>query len=75
LTGRLQISHRFSHDDHSVDVHYLLLVIEGETMPGVVATSRIHDTFRNEHGAWLVVRHIVKIDPAMWKALNSKQGA
>ena len=66
------MNHRFSVEGDIVNVHYLLVVIVGETMPGVVAMIRIRDTFRKGHGVWLVVRHIVTIDPAMWNALSSR---
>jgi hypothetical protein len=50
-------------------VEYVLVVFEGESAPGVGATSVVRDELRREGGRWKVYRHRVRIDPSLRNAL------
>lgn len=74
LKRHLSLNHVIEGSDDHVVVRSLLLVCEGETMPAVEATSQITDNLERLDGRWLVARHHVKIDPAMFHLLEEQQG-
>lgn len=45
-----------------------LTVIEREDIPRVVATALITDDFVRQGERWVVLRHVVRVDPGMMKA-------
>lgn len=51
---------------------YYLTVLEREETPGVVATAVIRDEFEERDGAWLVVRHVTRVDPALMNATGAQ---
>ena len=56
-------------------VRSYLTVIEREDIPRVVATAWIEDTLVRGPEGWLVVSHVVRVDPGMFKAYAAAQGA
>jgi ketosteroid isomerase-like protein len=74
LKRHLVMNHRISGDGERAEVRYLLLVIEGESIPAVGASTQVCDELRKEGGRWLVARHSLKIDPAMYNAIKAQGG-
>jgi ketosteroid isomerase-like protein len=72
LKRHLAMNHRFSEHGDQVIVDYLLLVVEGEQLPAVIATAEVQDTFIQEHGEWKVLKHSIQIDPAMFNLLSQQ---
>jgi ketosteroid isomerase-like protein len=60
--------------DHVLATSYLL-VVEREDLPKVVATARIVDTLVKRDGTLKVSRHLVEVDPGMFKAAALAAGA
>lgn len=54
-------------------VRSLLLVVEGETLPGVGATADITDELLKVNGQWKIAHHHVAIDPSMRNAIARAQ--
>jgi hypothetical protein len=50
-----------------------LTVIEREDVPKVTATAVIEDHVVKRAGSWLVTKHIVRVDPGMFKAFEAAQ--
>lgn len=65
LKRHLSANHIIEGDGERATVRSLLVVVEGETMPGVGATADITDELRLIDGSWKVARHHVAIDPSM----------
>ncbi len=72
LKRHISTNHFFEESADTAVVHSVLIVLEGESFPGVGATAIIRDEFRKEEGRWKVASHRVTIDPAMFHAMNSK---
>ena len=66
------MNHRFSQQGQNIVVDYLLLVVEGEQLPAVIATAQVQDIFTQEDGDWKVLKHTIQIDPAMFNLLNQQ---
>ena len=71
LKRHASVNHLIDGDDDEATVRSLLVVVEGETLPGVGATADITDELRKVDGRWKVQRHHVAIDPAMRNAMQS----
>lgn len=50
-----------------------LTVFEREDIPKVVATAVVEDHLVKRGGRWLVARHVVRVDPGMFKAYQAAQ--
>jgi ketosteroid isomerase-like protein len=74
LKRHVTTNHIVDGDGETATVRSLLVVIEGETLPGVGATADITDDLRKVEGEWRLARHHVAIDPAMRNALAEAQG-
>lgn len=72
LKRHLALNHRFSQEGEHIRVDYLLLVVEGELLPNVIATAQVQDIFTLEDGEWKILKHLVTIDPAMFNLLNKQ---
>jgi ketosteroid isomerase-like protein len=72
LKRHLALNHRFSKEGDNIVVNYLLLVIEGELLPAVIATAQVQDIFTQENGEWKILKHTVQIDPAMFNLLKQQ---
>ncbi len=72
LKRHFAMNFRFSNDGETIVVDYLLLVVEGEQLPGVIATAEVQDRFIKENGEWKVARHSINIDPAMFNLLKQQ---
>lgn len=70
LKRHLAMNFMFAGDENKAIVDYLLLVIEGETMPAVMATSVIQDEMVKVDDEWKVKRHHIKVDPAMFNMMK-----
>ncbi|MEM9981955.1 MAG: nuclear transport factor 2 family protein [Bacteroidota bacterium] len=73
LKRHFAMNHLFKKVGEDIQVDYLLLVVEGERMPGVVATAMIQDIFTRENDAWKIKRHSINIDPAMFNAMEQSE--
>lgn len=73
LKRHLSLNHIIEGGEDRATVRSLLLVCEGETLPAVVATSQVLDELERHDGAWLVFRHHVTIDPAMFRLFEQQQ--
>lgn len=62
-------------DDTEAIARSYLTVIERNDIPKIVATARIEDHFIKRQGSWLVVKHLVQVDPGMFKAYEAAQAA
>jgi len=76
LKRHLSVNHVVSGDGDgdAATVRSMLLVVEGEGEPEVVATAQITDDMRRVDGRWLVARHHVDIDPGMFVAMKASGG-
>lgn len=72
LKRHLAMNFIFEQQNEKIKVKYLLLVIEGDTSPAVIATAQVEDIFIQEKGEWKIELHTVKIDPAMFNLLKSQ---
>ncbi|MFS4415756.1 nuclear transport factor 2 family protein [Maribacter sp. 2307ULW6-5] len=72
LKRHFAMNHRFSRDQDAVVVDYLLLVVEGEQFPNVIATAEVKDKFIKENGEWKIAVHSINIDPAMFNLLKQQ---
>lgn len=59
--------------EDAVTVRSLLIVVEGETLPGVGATADVTDELLRVGAGWRIARHHVAIDPAMRNAIAQAQ--
>lgn len=69
LKRHLAVNHQLSGEDESAEAKYVLAVLEGESIPSVGATAIVTDELQKVEGEWLVRRHNVDIDPAMFAAM------
>jgi alpha-amylase/alpha-mannosidase (GH57 family) len=67
------LNHQFSKVGDEIHVEYLLLVVEGEQLPGVLATGIIKDVFIQVNGEWKIKQHNINIDPAMFNLMKQWQ--
>lgn len=65
LKRHVSVNHAFHEVADGVAVQSLLVVVEGESAPAVVATATVRDQFRREQGLWKLHRHHVQIDPSL----------
>ena len=72
LKRHFGMNYRYSALEDGVAVDYLLLVVEGETLPGVIATATVRDEFIQEDGTWKIRKHTINIDPAMFNLLQQQ---
>jgi ketosteroid isomerase-like protein len=70
LKRHLAVNHQLSGDGENAEARYVLVVLEGESIPSVGATAIITDELKKVDGEWLVRRHNVDIDPAMYAAME-----
>lgn len=73
LKRHFALNHRFSEEGENVNVDYLLLVVEAEILPNVIATAQVQDFFTLEKGEWKILKHLVNIDPAMFNLLKQQE--
>ncbi len=70
LKRHLAMNHRFQRVGDAIHVDYLLLVVEGEQLPDVIATAMTHDEFIQESEEWKIKIHSNVIDPAMFNLMK-----
>ncbi|MGD1842941.1 MAG: nuclear transport factor 2 family protein [Thermonemataceae bacterium] len=70
LKRHLAMNHQFKKVGNEIHVDYLLLVVEGEQLPEVIATAMTHDEFIQEKGTWKIKLHRNVIDPAMFNLMK-----
>jgi ketosteroid isomerase-like protein len=70
LKRHLAVNHQLSGDGEIAEARYVLAVLEGESIPSVGATAIITDELQKVDGEWLVRRHNVDIDLAMYAAME-----
>lgn len=75
LKRHITTNHIIDGDGGRATVRSMLVVIEGETLPGVGATADITDELVKVDGSWRLRRHHVAIDPSMRNAIARAQAA
>lgn len=60
----------FTESGDRVVAEYYLSVFERETTPMLVATAVIVDEFEQIDGEWCVVRHVTRVDPALFNVME-----
>lgn len=70
LKRHITTNHIIEGDGTQATVRSILVVCEGESLPGVGATADITDELRKIDGEWKIARHHVAIDPAMRNAMT-----
>jgi hypothetical protein len=73
LKRHFALNHQFSTVANEIHVKYLLLVVEGEQLPSVMATGQIHDEFVLVNNQWKLKKHLIQIDPAMFNLMKQWQ--
>jgi hypothetical protein len=73
LKRHFALNHQFSKAGNDIHVDYLLLVVEGEQLPGVLASAQIHDEFIRIENEWKLKKHLINIDPAMFNLMKQWQ--
>ena len=73
LKRHITTNHLIEGEGDRATVSSMLVVLEGETLPGVGATADVTDEFQKVDGQWRVARHHVKIDPSMANAIAQAQ--
>jgi ketosteroid isomerase-like protein len=69
LKRHITTNHIIEGDGARATVRSILVVCEGETLPGVGATADVTDELRKIDGTWKIARHHIAIDPAMRNAM------
>lgn len=69
LKRHITTNHIIEGDGAQATVRSILVLCEGEGLPGVGATADITDELRKIDGEWKIARHHVAIDPAMRNAI------
>ena len=73
LKRHISTNHLITGDTDRATVRSMLLVVEGETLPGVGATADITDELLKVNGQWKLAHHHVAIDPSMRNAISQSQ--
>jgi len=70
LKRHFAMNYMFKKVGNEIHVDYLLMVVEGEQLPGVMATGQIHDEFVKVGEVWKLKKHQINIDPAMFNLMK-----